>query len=131
MTDDEAAVYGFCIQLHRTRKVDEATFNRAQALLGEQGVVDLIGVSGYYTAVSMNLEYVCSFCCAAKCRLVAPSDGLPRVPNSVAIRRTADMPRTRRARRSDAFDPQRKLATRFWCNAARAGYYSSWGDGRV
>jgi 4-carboxymuconolactone decarboxylase len=55
MTDDEAAVYDFCIQLHRTRKVDEATFNRAQALLGEQGVVDLIGV-GYYTAVSMTLN---------------------------------------------------------------------------
>jgi 4-carboxymuconolactone decarboxylase len=56
MTDDEAAVYDFCIQLHRTRKVDEATFNRAQALLGEQGVLDLIGVSGYNTAVSMTLN---------------------------------------------------------------------------
>jgi 4-carboxymuconolactone decarboxylase len=48
MSDDEAAVYEFCIQLHRTRKVDDATFNRALALLGEQGVVDLVGVSGYY-----------------------------------------------------------------------------------
>jgi 4-carboxymuconolactone decarboxylase len=56
MTDDEAAVYDFCIQLHRTRKVDETTFNRALAVLGEQGVVDLIGVSGYYTAVSMTLN---------------------------------------------------------------------------
>ncbi|MFZ1095063.1 MAG: hypothetical protein WAN75_38575, partial [Xanthobacteraceae bacterium] len=25
MNDDEAAVYEFCIQLHRTRKVDEAS----------------------------------------------------------------------------------------------------------
>ena len=56
MSDDEAAVYEFCIQLHRTRKVDDATFNRALALFGEQGVVDLIGVSGYYTAVSMTLN---------------------------------------------------------------------------
>src|SRR5262249_60461545 len=53
MRDDEAAVYEFCIQLHRTRNVDDGTFNHALALLGEQGVVDLIGVSGYYTAVSM------------------------------------------------------------------------------
>ena len=56
MKDDEAAVYDFCIELHRTRKVDDAAFNRALALFGEQGVVDLIGVSGYYTAVSMTLN---------------------------------------------------------------------------
>ena len=56
MSDDEAAVYEFCIQLHRTRKVDNATFNRALARFGEQGVVDLIGVSGYYTAVAMTLN---------------------------------------------------------------------------
>jgi hypothetical protein len=30
--------------------------NRALALFGERGVVDLIGVSGYYTAVSMTLN---------------------------------------------------------------------------
>jgi 4-carboxymuconolactone decarboxylase len=56
MSDDEAAVYEFCIQLHRTRNVDDATFNRALVLFGERGVVDLIGVSGYYTAVSMTLN---------------------------------------------------------------------------
>jgi 4-carboxymuconolactone decarboxylase len=56
MSDDEAAVYEFCIQLHRTRNVDDATFHRALALFGEQGVVDLVGVSGYYTAVSMTLN---------------------------------------------------------------------------
>jgi len=56
MSDNVAAVYEFCIQLHRTRKVDDATYNRALALFGERGVVDLIGVSGYYTAVSMTLN---------------------------------------------------------------------------
>jgi 4-carboxymuconolactone decarboxylase len=56
MRDDEAAVYDFCTQLHRTRKVDDATFDRALALFGEQGVVDLVGVSGYYTAVAMTLS---------------------------------------------------------------------------
>jgi 4-carboxymuconolactone decarboxylase len=56
MKEDEAAVYDFCIQLHRAKKVDDATFSRAKALFGEQGVVDLIGVSGYYTAVSMTLN---------------------------------------------------------------------------
>ena len=27
-----------------------------KALFGEQGVIDLVGVSGYYTAVSMTLN---------------------------------------------------------------------------
>ncbi|MEA2933968.1 MAG: 4-carboxymuconolactone decarboxylase [Variibacter sp.] len=56
MKDDEAVVYDFCTQLHRKKNVDDATFKRAVTLLGEQGVMDLIGVSGYYTAVSMTLN---------------------------------------------------------------------------
>jgi 4-carboxymuconolactone decarboxylase len=67
MSDDEATVYEFCIQLYRTHNVDDATFNRALALFGERGVIDLIGVSGYYTAVSMTLN-------VAK---VMPPGGLP------------------------------------------------------
>ena len=61
------AVYEFCIQLHRTRNVDDATFNHALVLFGEQGVVDLIGVSGYYTAVSMTLNVA----------QVVPPEGVP------------------------------------------------------
>jgi 4-carboxymuconolactone decarboxylase len=56
MKEDEVAVYEFCTQLHRNKKVDDAAFKRALALFGEKGVVDLIGVSGYYTAVSMTLN---------------------------------------------------------------------------
>src|SRR5258706_5894935 len=56
MKDDEAAVYDFATQLHRTKKVTDAAYQRAVALFGEQGVVDLIGVVGYYTAVSMTLN---------------------------------------------------------------------------
>ena len=67
MKEDEAAVYDFCTQLHRTRNVDDTAFNRALALFGEQGVVDLIGVSGYYTAVSMTLNVA----------HVMPPDGVP------------------------------------------------------
>ncbi len=56
MKDDEAAVYDFCIELHRQKKVDDANFSRIKALFGEQGVIDLVGVSGYYSAVSMTLN---------------------------------------------------------------------------
>ena len=56
MKDDEALVYDFCTTLHRRHFVDDALFARTKAGLGEQGVVDLIGVSGYYTLVSMVLN---------------------------------------------------------------------------
>ena len=56
MKEDEALVYDFCTTLHRRHFVDDALFERARTLLGEQGVVDLIGVSGYYTLVSMVLN---------------------------------------------------------------------------
>ncbi len=56
MKEDEAAVYDFCTQLHRTKKVSDAAYKRAVNLFGEKGVMDLIGVSGYYTAVAMTLN---------------------------------------------------------------------------
>jgi len=56
MKDDEALVFDFCSVLHRQHFVDDALFTRAVLVLGEQGVVDLIGVSGYYTLVSMVLN---------------------------------------------------------------------------
>jgi len=56
MRADEAAVYEFCTQLHRRKNVTDAAYRRAAALFGERGVMDLIGASGYYTAVSMTLN---------------------------------------------------------------------------
>jgi 4-carboxymuconolactone decarboxylase len=56
MKDDEALVYDFSTQLHRNKNVSDATYKRAVALLGEKGVMDLIGVNGYYSAVSMTLN---------------------------------------------------------------------------
>ena len=56
MKKDEAAVYDFCTQLHRKKNVSDAVYQRAVALFGEQGVMDLIGACGYYTAVSMTLN---------------------------------------------------------------------------
>ena len=56
MKDDEAVVYDFSTQLHGMKNVSNATYKRAVALLGEKGVMDLIGVNGYYSAVSMTLN---------------------------------------------------------------------------
>jgi 4-carboxymuconolactone decarboxylase len=56
MQDDEAIVYDFCKELHEHKAVSDATLKRAFDKFGERGVVDLIGVSGYYTLVSMVLN---------------------------------------------------------------------------
>jgi 4-carboxymuconolactone decarboxylase len=56
MNDDEAAVYDFCTELHERKTVSDATYKRALERFGERGVVDLVGVSGYYTLVSMVLN---------------------------------------------------------------------------
>ncbi|WP_424810635.1 carboxymuconolactone decarboxylase family protein [Roseococcus sp. YIM B11640] len=56
MTEDQRIVYDFCTEMHRDRFVSDATFAAAKARFGEQGVVDLIAVSGYYVLVSMTLN---------------------------------------------------------------------------
>jgi 4-carboxymuconolactone decarboxylase len=56
MSDDEAAVYDFCDELHRHRRVTDATWARAVERMGEQGVVDLVAIVGYYTLLSMVMN---------------------------------------------------------------------------
>ena len=56
MKEDEAAVYDFCSELHEKKTVSDAAYAAALKLFGEQGVIDLIGASGYYTMVSMILN---------------------------------------------------------------------------
>jgi 4-carboxymuconolactone decarboxylase len=56
MAPDEAAVYNFCTELLTTKQVSDATFNATRDRFGERGIVDLIGVTGYYQLVSMLLN---------------------------------------------------------------------------
>ncbi len=56
MADDEAALYTFCTELHQNKSVSDATYARAVAAFGENGVVDIIGISGYYTMLAMMLN---------------------------------------------------------------------------
>ena len=52
---DEAA-YDLARELHRDRAVADATFERAVAHFGEQGVAELVNLCGFYTMVSMTLK---------------------------------------------------------------------------
>jgi 4-carboxymuconolactone decarboxylase len=56
MKDDEAAVYDFCKELHEDKAVSDSAYKAVADKFGERGVVDLIGISGYYTMVSMVLN---------------------------------------------------------------------------
>ncbi|HET7185143.1 MAG TPA: carboxymuconolactone decarboxylase family protein [Terriglobales bacterium] len=56
MSEDEDLVYEFSIELHRNQSVSDATYQRALARFGEQTVMDMIGVNGYYTALAMVLN---------------------------------------------------------------------------
>ncbi len=53
---DEQVVYDFTLALHTDRKVTQALYDRAVAVLGEPSVVDLVGLCGYYTLISMTLN---------------------------------------------------------------------------
>jgi len=56
MQKDEETVYNFSSELLNTKQVSDATFNAAKTAFGERGVVDLIGVMGWYGTVSMLLN---------------------------------------------------------------------------
>ena len=56
MKDDEAIVWEFTTQLRRDHGVDDAIYARALEKFGEQGIMDLVAVNGYYDVVSMTLN---------------------------------------------------------------------------
>jgi 4-carboxymuconolactone decarboxylase len=56
MQDDEAVVYDFCHEFLETKQVSDATYKAVVDKFGERGVVDLVGVVGYYHFVSMLLN---------------------------------------------------------------------------
>ncbi len=56
MKDDEAIVWEFSTQLRRDHGVDDAIYARALEKFGENGIVDLVAVNGYYDAVAMTLN---------------------------------------------------------------------------
>ena len=56
MAPDEALAYDFADELLHTHGVSDATYAAAVARYGERGVIDMLGVLGYFTTVSMVLN---------------------------------------------------------------------------
>ena len=54
--DDEATVYEISLVLNRDRHIPDALYKRGIAVLGEAGMIDLVGALGYYALVSMTIN---------------------------------------------------------------------------
>src|SRR6478752_3962433 len=56
MSTDQEIVYDFTTELQKNKRVSDPTFNRAEQRFGKKGVVDMSGISGYYTFLAMQLN---------------------------------------------------------------------------
>ena len=71
MKDDEAALYDLATALYRDRKVPDPVYKAALEKFGERGIMDIIGIIGYYDLVSMTLITM---------QAEAPNDSVPPLP---------------------------------------------------
>jgi 4-carboxymuconolactone decarboxylase len=55
MKEDETALYDLATELYRDKKVSDPAYKAALNQFGERGIMDIIGVIGYYDLVSMTL----------------------------------------------------------------------------
>ncbi len=53
---DERAIWDFVEELHKRHRVSDRNYKRAHDVLGDRGMVELVGILGYYTTVSMVLN---------------------------------------------------------------------------
>ena len=74
MSQDEAIVYDFTIELQRNKRVSDATFAKTEKRFGKKGAVDLAGIAGYYTFLAMEMNM-------AKHQIPAGAERLPRFPD--------------------------------------------------
>ena len=56
MAEDEDILYSLSDELHRNQSVTDATYARAVGKFGEAGVIDTLGITGYYTMLAMVLN---------------------------------------------------------------------------
>ena len=53
---EETLVYDFFMELQRTHAVSDVTYGAALAAFGEAGVIDLVGLIGYYSTLAMIMN---------------------------------------------------------------------------
>jgi 4-carboxymuconolactone decarboxylase len=53
---DETLVHRICSEIFRTQRLSDDSFNQAIAVFGEQGLVEVIAIIGYYTLIANTLN---------------------------------------------------------------------------
>jgi 4-carboxymuconolactone decarboxylase len=71
MKDDEAALYDLAMALYVDKKVSDPVYKAALEKFGERGIMDIIGIIGYYDITSMTLITM---------QAGAPNDSAPPLP---------------------------------------------------
>ena len=56
LDEELCVIWDFVTELQRTRRVSDATYGQALARFGEQGVIDLAGIIGYYSLLAMTMN---------------------------------------------------------------------------
>ena len=69
--DDETALYDLAMALYVDKKVSDAIYKAALEKFGERGIMDIIGIIGYYDITSMTLITM---------QAAAPNDSVPPLP---------------------------------------------------
>jgi 4-carboxymuconolactone decarboxylase len=70
LPQDEQVVWDFVTEIQRAKRVSDTTYARALEMFGEQGVVDLAGIVGYYSHLALVMNVT----------RIAPPEGEPRLP---------------------------------------------------
>jgi 4-carboxymuconolactone decarboxylase len=73
LDEELSIIWDFVTELLRARRVSDTSYGRALARFGEQGIIDLAGIIGYYSLLAMTMNVA----------RVSPPDGesyLPRFP---------------------------------------------------
>ena len=56
MAADEEALYSLVDDVHRNQSVSDGVYANAVSKVGEQGVIDTLGITGYYTLLAMVMN---------------------------------------------------------------------------
>ena len=56
MPEEEAIAYDFTNELRVNHNVSNATYAKALAKFGDQGIIDMAGTNGYYTLLAMEMN---------------------------------------------------------------------------
>lgn len=56
LSPERQIVYDFCTEVHGNGQVCDTTYDKAKAAFGEQGVIDLTTICGYYSLLAMVMN---------------------------------------------------------------------------